>query len=185
MSNQPENAHNGDALHEAFVTQLTAAQGNLYAYICALLGGTRYAADVLQETNLVLWRKGGEFDLERDFAAWARKFAYLQVMAHREKLARDRHVSNFSADTLGKMAAKFETYSSEFAHRMRLLDGCIKKLSDYQRELIRLRYVERLAVKTISRKLLKSENNVATALYRARLSLIGCVETTPGFGDGP
>jgi RNA polymerase sigma-70 factor, ECF subfamily len=185
MSNHPENIHNHDALPEAFVTQLTAAQGNLYVYVCALLGGTRDAADVLQETNLVLWRKGHEFDIERDFTAWAHKFAYLQVMAHREKQARDRHVSNFSEDTLGKMAVKFETYSSEFAHRVLLLDECIRKLSDYQRELIRLRYVERLGVKTISHKLRKSENNIATALYRARLSLIECVETTPEFGNGP
>ena len=150
MTNRSEDIHHHDALHEAFVAQLTAAQGNLYAYVCALLGGTRDAADVLQETNLVLWRKAHEFDSARDFTAWAHKFAYLQVMAHREKRTRDRHVSNFSADTLGKMAAKLETYSGEFAQRVRLLDECIKKLSDYQRELIRLRYVERLGVKTIS-----------------------------------
>ena len=184
MSNRPEDVHNHDAPHEAFVAQLTAAQGNLYAYVCTLLGGTRDAADVLQEINLVLWRKAHKFDLDRDFTAWAHKFAYLQVMAHREKQTRDRHVSNFSEDTLAKMAAKLETQSSGFAHRARLLDECIKKLSDYQRELIRLRYMERLGVKAISQRLRKSENNIATALYRARLSLIECVETTPDVRDG-
>jgi RNA polymerase sigma-70 factor, ECF subfamily len=150
-----------------------------------LLGGTHDAADVLQDTNLVLWKKAHEFDVRRDFTAWAHRFAYLQVMAYREKQSRERHVSNFSADALNKMAARLETCDSDFAQRVRLLDECIKKLSEYQRELVRLRYAERLGVKTISQKLRTSENNIAAALYRARLSLIDCVETMPESGNVP
>ena len=48
------------------------------------------------------------------------------------------------------MTGRLEMDSNEFAHRVRLLDECIEKLPDYQREVIRLRYAERLGVKTIS-----------------------------------
>jgi RNA polymerase sigma-70 factor, ECF subfamily len=177
--------HDYDTQQQAFVTQLTAAQGSLYAYVSALLGGTGDAADVLQETNLVLLRKAAEFEAGRSFTAWARKFAYLQVLAHREKQKRNRLVTNFSDDTFGKMAAKLEAYNSEFAHRARLLDKCVEKLSDYQRELVRLRYAERLGVKTIASELHKPENNIATALYRARLSLIDCLETASESRSAP
>jgi RNA polymerase sigma-70 factor, ECF subfamily len=179
MSGHSKDTQGQCAPSEAFVTQLTAAQGNLYAYVCTLLGGTQYAADVLQETNLVLWRKASEFDIARDFNAWARRFAYLQVMAHREKQARERHVSNFSAEALSKIAARLESCDSDFVQRTRLLDECIKKLSAYQRELVHLRYAERLEVKAISQQMHTSQNNIAAALYRARLSLIDCVETSP------
>lgn len=185
MSEQSEPLDEQVAPSERFVTQLTAAQGALYAYVCALMGGSRDATDVLQETNLVLWRKAHEFNPELSFAAWAHKIAFLQVLAYRKKRATDRHLSNFSEDSLGRIAARLETHGDTFARRVRLLDECVEKLSDYQRELIRLRYAERLGVKVISRKLRKSENTVAAALYRARLSLIDCVETKPEAGDGP
>ena len=83
------------------------------------------------------------------------------------------------------MAAKLETYAGDFTQRGRLLDECIAKLTEYQRELVRLRYVERLGVKTISQQFRTSENNIAAALYRARLSLIECIETTPESGNVP
>lgn len=180
MSDQQEPIRDDAMRSERLVTQLTAIQGALYAYICILLGGPQDAADVLQETNLVLWRRAHEFDTEQTFSALAYKVAYLQVLAHRKKGAHDRHIFNFSEDSLETMASGLEMPGSDFAHRLRLLDECIEKLPEYQRELIRMRYSERLGVKTISGRLCKSENSVSTALHRARLSLAECVETTPG-----
>jgi RNA polymerase sigma-70 factor (ECF subfamily) len=170
---------------ESFAVQMTTAQGALYAYVCTLLGGSRDASDVLQETNLVLWRKAAEFDPQQSFSAWARKIAFLQVMAFRKKRATDRHQFNFNEDSLGRIAARLETQSQTFAQRVRLLDECIEKLPDYQRELVRMRYADRLGVAVISRQLEKSENSVAAALYRARTSLVQCVETHPAIEDKP
>ena len=56
---------------ERFVNHLTSAQAVLYAYITSLLGDRESAKDVLQETNLVLWRKSAEFDEHKSFAAWS------------------------------------------------------------------------------------------------------------------
>ena len=185
MNDQLQPHHDDAARSERFVTQLTTIQGALYGYICVLLGGPQDATDVLQETNLVLWRRAHEFDTERTFAALAYRVAYLQVLAHRKRQAHDRHVFNFNDHSLETMASRLAIDSNEFARRVRLLDECIEKLPDYQREVIRLRYAERLGVKTISLKLRKSENSVSTALHRARLSLTDCVETTTIHGDSP
>ena len=54
-----------------FVQQLTANQNRLYGYIFSLLGDHHRANDVLQETNMVLWRKAAEFQTDRDFIPWA------------------------------------------------------------------------------------------------------------------
>ena len=43
-----------------FVERLTAAQSALYGSIHTLLAGSPDAADVLQETNRVLWRKAAD-----------------------------------------------------------------------------------------------------------------------------
>jgi RNA polymerase sigma-70 factor, ECF subfamily len=185
MSQQDEPLQGHAAPSEQFVTQLTAAQGALYAYLCALLGGSHDAADVLQETNLVLWRKAHEFNPELSFNAWAHKIAFVQVLAHRKRRMSDRHLSNLSEDSLAQIAARMETHSDAFAQRMRLLDECVATLSEYQRKLIRLHYAERLGLRTISHSLQKSENTIAAALYRARLALIDCVRTKSEAGEGP
>ena len=52
-----------------YVQLLTGAQSRLYAYICCLVGESAAARDVLQETNLALWDKAGEYDPERPVLA--------------------------------------------------------------------------------------------------------------------
>lgn len=184
MNDQRQAHHDELVRSERLVAQLMAIQGALYAYICVLLGGPRDAADVLQETNLVLWRRAHEFDVEQNFAALAHRVAYIQVLAHRKRQAHDSRVFTFNENALETMAGRLEMDSHDFAHRIKLLDECIEKLPNYQRELIHLRYAERLRVKTISRRVCRSEDSVSAALHRARLSLADCIETTPARGDG-
>ncbi len=66
---------------QEFLLLLTSHQSTLYASITALLGGVEGAQDVLQETNLVLLEKAGEFDLSRPFLPWALTVARFQMLA--------------------------------------------------------------------------------------------------------
>ena len=45
-----------------FVKLLTSCQGVLQSFIVSLMPGHPGSADVLQETNLTLWEKMGEFE---------------------------------------------------------------------------------------------------------------------------
>ena len=53
---------------EQFVQQLAEHQSRLFGYVYSMLGDHSRAADVLQETNLVLWRKNAEFDPDPESA---------------------------------------------------------------------------------------------------------------------
>ncbi len=75
-----------------FLSLLMENQRGMYALICSLLGGSEHANDVLQETNVVLWEKAGEYDAARPFRPWAFRFAHNQVLAFRKKMQRDRLV---------------------------------------------------------------------------------------------
>src|SRR5687767_1685246 len=81
------------------VRHVTSCQSALYAYGCALLGTSTGAADVLQETNVVLWEKAGEYDHDRPFLPWAYRVAHFQVLAYRKRLSRDKLV--FDDELLG------------------------------------------------------------------------------------
>lgn len=59
-----------------FIRHLTGFQGKLYAYTLALLADPDAAADVVQETNVVLWHKADQFTPGTNFASWALHVAY-------------------------------------------------------------------------------------------------------------
>ena len=75
-----------------FMLLLTSHQSSLYACISALLGGVEGVQDVLQETNVVLLEKAGEYDPARPFVPWALAFARFQTLAWRKRQTRDRLV---------------------------------------------------------------------------------------------
>ena len=58
-----------------FIALLTSNQSRLYAYVLSLVGDRQQAQDVMQETNIVLWRKASQFTLGTNFGAWMLKVA--------------------------------------------------------------------------------------------------------------
>ena len=68
---------------------VTSYQGTRYAFISALMSGDENARDVLQETNLVLWEKASSCDPNCDFASWAYRIAYYQVLAYHKRQQRN------------------------------------------------------------------------------------------------
>jgi RNA polymerase sigma-70 factor, ECF subfamily len=159
---------------EPFHQLLTGAQSSIYAFICSLLGGTGDAADVLQETNLVLWEKSEEFDRSRRFLPWALQFAYLQVLAYRKRLQRDRLL--FDDELLGALATEFTENIRDVDSRIAALSQCMEKLEQPQRKLIQQFYEDGRSLAVIGEALGRNSAAVAAALYRIRGSLASCVD---------
>lgn len=157
---------------ERYVQQLTDCQDRLYAYILMLLPNHNSASDVLQETNLVLWRKAGEFVDGTEFGAWACRIAYFQVLARLRDAKRDRLI--FDQQLLNQLGAEAESLSAELdAHRL-ALRLCMEKLTDRERDLLRRRYDSGRSIKQIARELGLTPGAVATSLYRVRIELLLC-----------
>lgn len=66
----PATMENTQRLQE-FVHHLTENQGKIRAYIVTLMPGSPDVGDVLQETNLVLWKSRNRFQPGTNFLAWA------------------------------------------------------------------------------------------------------------------
>ena len=76
--------------NENFVQLLTESQNRLYGYIYTMIGDHSRSKDVLQETNLVLWRKYDELQKVENFKAWSFTVCKFQVMAYLRDKKRDR-----------------------------------------------------------------------------------------------
>ncbi|QDU57241.1 sigma-70 family RNA polymerase sigma factor [Aeoliella mucimassa] len=164
-----------EADYEEFVQHLTKEQTYLLNYITALLCGDVLAAEnVLQETNLVLWRKATEFTSGTSFRAWSRKVAHWQIMAYLRDIRRDRHV--FSEELIAQISNRDAEFATDPETRGALRD-CIKKLHQTQSELVKLRYEESLPIGTIAERAGRSEDAIRSALLRIRRSLLSCIES--------
>lgn len=158
----------------AFVRHLTGCQSALYAFISTLLGGSEGAGDVLQETNVALWNKAGDFDPKKPFLPWAYTFARFQVMAWRKKQSRDKLV--LDDDLVHAIAVELEEKSPLAEAQLEALESCLSGLPEEQRKLVDSRYIEGEGVHEIASRTGRPENVISAHLYRIRRALMQCVQ---------
>ncbi len=161
---------------EEFVALLTKSQRRLYAFIFSLVGRAAAAEDVLQETNLILWKKASEFRPGSRFDYWAGRVAYYQVMAYRKRLQRDKLI--FSENMIKQLAAESLERDSRFAQRTQALRDCLQKLPADQKAMVSDRYAKEGSVKRLAHKLQKSVGAISQTLFRIRQMLHDCVTRT-------
>jgi RNA polymerase sigma factor (sigma-70 family) len=75
---------------EEFVRLLGQNQRWLLIYVTSLVPVWSDTEEVIQETNLVLWREFDRFESGTNFTAWAFRVALNQVLAWRKRRRRDR-----------------------------------------------------------------------------------------------
>ena len=165
-----------NAPDEQFITQLTNWQNRLFGYLVTILGNVHDAHDVLQETNLVMWRKVDEFEPGTNFGAWARKCAYFQARAFLRDRKRDRHL--FDDDVIARLAEDNETrlaLAEDEAKEIALRE-CLAELPDDHRKLIRDRYRSELPIPELAKRFGKKASATKMTLMRLRQSLLVCIE---------
>lgn len=159
--------------NDDFLRLMTEHQGRLFGYIFSLLGDPDRANDVLQETNMVLWRDSKEFRPGSNFKAWAFRVAHFQVMAQRQRQIRDKLL--FEDGLLEAVAFGAREADESFDARRERLTGCLEKLPVPQRELLRRRYAEGASLDVIGKDRGMTSNAVTQALFRIRQALVACV----------
>jgi len=159
---------------QLFFRNLADVQRSLYAHIFAMLPSTADAKDVLQQTNVVLLEKQNEYDPQGNFAAWAGRIAYFEVLAHRKRLQRDRLY--FDDELVRQLAEDSDTDPSLEDPPLRALGDCLKKVSEKDRNLLERRYSSGLPAKRIAGEVGRSVRAISQALYRIRMALMRCIE---------
>ena len=163
---------------EEFVRLLTEAQGPVYGYLLTLIPDRSRARDLLQETNITLWKKAATFEEGTNFNAWACKIAYFHVLSFRRKMAREKLV--FDDDILDYLAERNdERLIQDFTKdRNAALKACMQKLSDKQRKLVEERYKPGASVQRIAADQGRTVGAISQTLYRIRHNLMQCIEKT-------
>jgi len=157
-----------------FIAQFTRSQRVLHTYILSLVWNPAEAEDVLQETNLAIWQKAGEFDPARPFLPWAMRFAQIQTMSWLKKRRRQQVVLG---DRFVAMLADVVTVEqSALERRLAALADCMNKLGPDQRALVWKRYEPGGSVRAMAAADQIPSKLMSDRLRRIRLSLLACIE---------
>lgn len=146
----------------------------LQYYLMALLPMADDAADVLQETSLVLWKKFDTYETGTNFFAWACKIARLQALKHRERRGKSaRMFGNELLETLAEEAAD-ERWAP--GNLLRDLGQCLERLSNRDQQLIQKRYEPGMSVASLAEDIGRTANSLSKSLGRIRRNLLECIE---------
>jgi RNA polymerase sigma-70 factor (ECF subfamily) len=162
-----------EARAEEFVRLLTLHQLDIYLYIHSLMPDPNEAADIAQDTNVVLWQKRSQYETGRDFRAWAFQFARNKLLQHRDQ--RKRNCVCFSdslVDELALHAPQYATADTELTDGLR---RCIEQLVAGDRELLGQRYSSLASCDSIAKAIGRPVTSVYNALRRIRQELLDCM----------
>jgi RNA polymerase sigma-70 factor, ECF subfamily len=158
----------------AFVELLIQHQRMLYGYIFNLIPNAADSEDLLQDTNLTLWKKRREFQPESSFMAWACQTAFFKIKNFVKIKGRSRVFFNDSLlDKISEM--QLERAEINTIHSTMLV-FCLEKLSASSQELLKLCYDEDHSIKDIADQLGRPIGSVYSSLSQIRLKLWKCIK---------
>ena len=142
------------------MSDFRASRRRLYAFILSCVANEADAADIMQETSLLLWEKYDSFESGTDFTAWAVAVARHRVLKLRSRRF-DRRV-RFDSDMLERIAGQTGAWAADMDLRSRIVQDCVRKLPAKDAELVVLKYDK--GMKTI--EIATSQNRPLQGLYK-------------------
>jgi RNA polymerase sigma-70 factor, ECF subfamily len=166
---------NGSANAKEFIRLLAMHNQSLHRYIFALLPDSDQAQDVYQDVVMILWEKFADYRRDEPFLPWAYSFAHFKVLAHRKK--NRRQPALLDSDVLEILAEEQVREDERLEAQLRLLPGCLEKLTQNERRLVEMRYDGRFSVAQIAEETGRLADTLYRVLHRARKKLLHCIES--------
>lgn len=157
-----------------FVQLFTRYQRRLFLLILSQIHDPIEAEEVLQNVNVIIWKKCQQFQPGTNFLAWSAAIVNFEVLKYRSRRTRERLV--FSEEFLTTVASEVVERSEELEQRRTALKDCIQKLRTQDRELIQQRYAPGETGKNLAEQVGRPANSVYQSLGRIRRTLMECIQ---------
>ncbi|MFN7561154.1 MAG: sigma-70 family RNA polymerase sigma factor [Prosthecobacter sp.] len=165
-----------DPKHEQFLSLFLAVQGDLRAFLSAIVRDKPLEDDLFQDIALTLWTSFDKYDPTRSFGAWARGVAANKIKADRR--IRARNPQAFPPEVIESVAQGFDADDSNGAWQEResALRDCLDTLPPNASKLITERYGQNKTIDVIASGFCLTPDAVYQALSRVRKQLRDCVQ---------
>jgi len=163
-------AQNGD--ESAFAELVKENLPLIYRYLFRLTGNEAVAEDLAQETFVRVWKNLSRFDTEKPFRPWlyriARNCAY--DFLRKKNTVPFSYLSESEQLKLESLpdANVSPVENAEKTETTTFVNTLLSELSEIEREILTLHYLDELSVPEIAEILKKPEETIRTRLRRAR-----------------
>lgn len=160
---------------EHFIREITAHQSAMEAYARTLLPNHSDPRDLLQESNITLWKKKKQYRPNSNFKAWAFAVVRYHAMNARRKHLRSNHLA-LSQQLVDCLEDAPAITPSAIEDRMQALRSCLGKLSNDNLNLIKARYNDSKSTLTdYAQDNQKNPSTLRVKLRNLRIQLKQCV----------
>jgi len=170
-----ENDNRFDSQHKLFIGLVVAHQKSIYAYILGLVFYPSDADDLLQDTLALMWEKFDEFEPGTNFSAWGRVIARNKIMTHlRDNKSSRLRFNQELVETIESESSQLDNLSD----RLSTLRHCVEKLSEKEKNLLKLRYDLNLPFQKIALRFGISKQSTYRFVSRIHAKLVKCINLT-------
>jgi RNA polymerase sigma-70 factor, ECF subfamily len=157
-----------------FVHLLAAHEHCLSSYVLAMVPNWNDAEEITQQTKVRLWEQFATYDPSKDFGVWACVIARYEVLTFRKRAARSP--IHFSQAFVDCVSEELTQTSDDSDSRISFLDECLKKLTQWQQELLWRCCVDGDSTTAVAAQIGRKNDAVRKALLRVRCKLFRCIE---------
>jgi RNA polymerase sigma-70 factor (ECF subfamily) len=167
---------------DAVVQTLLRQRRRVTAYAAAIVRDVHAADDLFQQIVLAAIEGRKQFRDTEHLLAWS-----LRAARHRAvDLVRSRHARLLPDDVLDLLEGHWsDPAGSGWSDEGEALHGCLGRLGEDARELLRMRYADGMTAATIAGKLSRTAAAVYQSLSRLHRALRRCVERELAGHDRP
>ncbi len=162
---------------EQFISLFVRHQRQIYATILGQIPNTSDADDIFQETMAVCWRKFDQFEPGTHFVRWANAIAKYIILDFRRRRA-SKGVVLLADDILDALGERCDSVQDHVGERLEALQGCVKKLDERSRRLVRLKYEQDESVENIALEYNLSARRIYQTLSQINGVLLRCIRRT-------
>jgi RNA polymerase sigma-70 factor (ECF subfamily) len=162
--------------NKTFLDLLIPNQRRIQAFIYALVPNITDAEDIYQESVSEMWNKFDSFEIGTDFVAWAITVAKYKVLTFRSKSGRLKTKFNNNVHEIVESAATKKVKSLQ--DHLDVLNDCLKKLSEKQQVLLKMRYQADMTFQKIAARTGKTAPAIHRIMSLIHSNLALCVRRT-------
>ena len=162
---------------EQFIGLFVRHQKQIYATILGQIPNINDADDIFQETMAVCWRKFDQFEPGTHFIRWANTIAKYVILDFRRRKA-SKGMVLLADDILDALTERCHHVQDHLGDRLEALQGCVQKLDDRARRLVRLKYEQDESVENIALEYNLSARRIYQTLSQINGTLLRCIRRT-------
>lgn len=172
-----------------YIEQVLAGKINAFSYIVdrhkdkaynlafRICGNHEEAEEIAQDSFLKTYRSLKGFKMKSSFATWLYRIVYNTAISHvRIKKKGVLSLEEFPADATDFLGSNTSEEEADKEYRSTLLNFALQKITEEERGLISLYYLEEMSTEEISDITGISKSNIKVKLFRTRQKLFDIIE---------